>query len=85
MAEIWYITNSNDDGKYLNNPEETTEIPSCYFEPYILSPSWSKFITTDEILIDYGINNYHNYVFMSNNPNQLEKFVHIWNSFNETN
>ena len=83
MTSKWYKTASCNDGSYLNNPEETTTTPSNSFEVYEFPKIWNKFMTnTEGILIDETtIPN--NYIFMSNNPNQLEQLVNIWNSFTE--
>jgi hypothetical protein len=83
MTDTWYITSSTDGGYYLNNPETTDTTPNPNFEPYNIPAIWSKILTNcKDILIDSTVNT-HNYVFMSKNPNQLEQFIHIWNSYSE--
>ena len=84
MTDTWYITTSTDDGYYLNNPETTDTTPNPNFEPYNIPPLWSSILTNcKDILIDSSTIDTNNYVFMSKNQNQLEKFIHTWNSFSE--
>ena len=84
MADTWYITTSTDGGYYLNNHETADTKPNSNFEQYNIPAIWSSILTNcEDILIDSSTIETHNYVFMSKNPNQLEKFIHMWNSFSE--
>jgi hypothetical protein len=81
MTQTWYITNSNDGGNTLNNPEKTSNKPGENFEKYNFPKIWNNFMSnTEGIFINENSNNY---IFMSQNPNQLEQLVHLWNSFAE--
>ncbi len=84
MADTWYITTSTDGGYYLNNHETADTKPNSNFEQYNIPAIWSSILTNcEDILIDSSTIETHNYVFMSKNPNQLERFIHMWNSFSE--
>ena len=83
----WYITETTQDGLYLNNPEKCKNEPQYYFTPYQRPPVWSSFISsTGDILIDSrSLNQVGNtkFTFMSKNPNKLERLVHLWNCLTE--
>ena len=84
MTDTWYIATSTDGGYYLNNSETADTKPNSNFERYNIPAIWSSILTNcKDILIDSSTIETHNYVFMSKNPNQLEKFIHTWNSFSE--
>ena len=83
----WYITETGQNGLYLNNPEQCENEPDNYFTPYQHPPIWSSLISsTEDILIDSRyINQVENtkFTFMSKNPNKLEQLIHLWNSWSE--
>ncbi len=83
----WYITETGQNGLYLNNPEQCENEPENYFTPYQRPPIWSSLISsTEDILIDSRyINQVENtkFTFMSKNPNKLEQLIHLWNSWSE--
>ena len=83
----WYITETGQNGLYLNNPEQCENEPENYFTPYQSPPVWSSFISsTEDIFIDSrSLNQVGNtkFTFMSKNPNKLEQLIHLWNSWSE--
>ena len=81
MENAWFKTQSTNNGSLLNNPEKTINKPDKKFKKYKFPSMWNKFMENKGNLLIYENNN--DFIFMSQNQNQLEQFVNLWNSFTE--
>jgi hypothetical protein len=72
---VWYITKTIPGDYRISNPEITDIVPGDNFETYTCPSNWNII----DILIDNN-GDIYNYTFMSQNPNQIEKLVNLWNT-----